>query len=310
MTAQEGGDDHARLDGQPSPDDRSALEHAQLALLLEVAATPTPGSVDREREYPDLRFEHFLSGAVGARPGLAMAVANEPVGAAFERAIRGMGRQEGGNTHFGALLLVIPLLSAAGTGQCSPAGVRSVVESTTVEDAVAFYRAFEHVDVFVDDPPEDADALDVRHGAAAVETVRERGLTLQEVLALGDDADDVAREWTSGFPRSFRMAEHLASPAAELGPHFDDPTAPLTDRAARAFLAALAERPDTLVAKKHGMETAQEVQDRAGDLLDAERSAVVAWAQELVDRGINPGTTADLLAAGLFIALERDWVVV
>jgi triphosphoribosyl-dephospho-CoA synthase len=298
-------------DGPPIPDDRPALDDAQLALLLEVAATPTPGCVDREREYPDLRFEHFLTGAVGARPGLAMAADGEPVGAAFERAIRGMSRQEGDNTHFGALLLVIPLLSAAAQGECTPSTARSVVETTTVEDAVAFYRAFEHVDVFVDDPPEGADALDVRRGAAAIDAVRERALTLGDVLALGDDADDVAREWTQGYPRSFRMAEGLASPATLPGPPRDDPAAaPLSYRAARAFLAALAERPDTLVAKKHGVETARQVQDRAGELLDADRSAVATWADELVDRGINPGTTADLLAAGLFIALEREWVVV
>jgi triphosphoribosyl-dephospho-CoA synthase len=304
-------DESPMPDQPPIPDDRSALENAQLALLLEVAATPTPGCVDREREYSDLHFEHFLIGAVGARPGLAMAADGEPVGPAFERAIRGMSRQEGDNTQFGALLLVIPLLSATAQGECTPETVRSVVETTTVEDAVAFYRAFEHVDVYVDDTPEGADALDVRRGGAAIEAVRERGLTLQEVLGLGDDADDVAREWTSAFPRSFRMAERLASPTAEPGPHFDDPAAaPLTDRAARAFLAALAERPDTLVAKKHGMETARQVQERAGDLLDSERSAVAEWADELVDRGINPGTTADLLAAGLFIALEREWVVV
>jgi triphosphoribosyl-dephospho-CoA synthase len=296
----------------PIPEDRSSLENAQLALLLEVAATPTPGCVDREREYPDLRFEHFLAGAVGARPGLAMAADGEPVGASFERAVRGMSRQTGGNTQFGALLLVIPLLAAATRGECTPDGVRSVVSSTTVEDAVHFYRAFEHVDVFVDEPPDGADDLDARRGADAIDAVRDRGVTLADVMALGDRTDDDAREWTAGFPRSFRMAEWLSSPEALPGgsssANPDDEQ--FTDRATRAFLAALAERPDTLVAKKHGLETAKRVRDRAAELRGADRSRIEAWADELVASGINPGTTADVLAAGFFIGLDREWVIV
>jgi triphosphoribosyl-dephospho-CoA synthase len=294
----------------PIPEDRSPLENAELALLLEVAATPTPGCVDRDREYSDLRFTHFLAGAVGARPGLEMAAEGAPVGAAFERAVRGMSRQAGGNTQFGALLLLVPLLRAASQGDCTPAGVRSVVDATTVEDAVAFYRAAEHVDVLVDDPPEGATDLDFRRGAAAAEDIRAREMTLSAIMALGADRDDDAREWVSGFPRSFRMAERLADSESAVTGSVDPDRGGLSERAARAFLAALAERPDTLVARKHGTETAKAVRARAAELQEAEPSVVESWAEDLIEDGINPGTTADLLAAGLFIALEREWVIV
>jgi hypothetical protein len=108
------------------------------------------------------------------------------VGVAFERAIAGMSRQSGGNTQFGALLLLVPLVRAAaevaGTsraadarGALQRADAAAVVEATTVADAADFYRAFEHVDVAVADPPEGMDALDVRRGADAIPAVRERG---------------------------------------------------------------------------------------------------------------------------------------
>jgi triphosphoribosyl-dephospho-CoA synthase len=71
-------------------------ENAQLALLLEVASTPKPGNVDRHRDYPDLRFEHFLAGAVGARAGLERAAEGAPLGEAFEESVAGMSRQRGG----------------------------------------------------------------------------------------------------------------------------------------------------------------------------------------------------------------------
>jgi triphosphoribosyl-dephospho-CoA synthase len=76
----------------------------------------------------------------------------------------------------------------------------------------------------------------------------------------------------------------------------------VTDRAARAYLEQLAAEPDTFVVTQHDRETAGEVCDRAAALLDG--GDVAAFADDLVDRDINPGTTADLVAGGLFCALE------
>ena len=281
------------------PVSRGPAENAQLALLLEVAGTPKPGNVDRHRDLEGLRFEQFLAGAIGAGGGLRLAEAGDPVGTAFERAVAGMAEQDGGNTQFGCLLLLVPLVRAASEGRLSREGVRTVVEDTSVEDSVAFYRAFEHVDVAVGEPPGDAAALDVRRGTAAAPTLRERGLTLLDVMALsaepreGHPGDANAREWVEGFPRTFAAAEVILT---------DD--GPVTDRAARAFLSLLAQEPDTLVAVDRGLDVAHEVMERAGSI-DGDLDAAEALADEFVDRGINPGTTADLTCAALFVALER-----
>ncbi|ADJ14792.1 triphosphoribosyl-dephospho-CoA synthase [Halalkalicoccus jeotgali] len=266
-------------------------ENAQLALLLEVSGTPKPGNVDRDRNLSDLRYEDFLVGAVGAGRGLRAAETG-PVGEAFERAVEGMAERHGRNSQFGALLLLVPLVRAASEGELSPAGAERVVNDTTVADAADFYRAFEHVAVFVSDPPADVDDLDVRRGAAAIPALEDRELTLADVMALGD-ADDVAREWTTGFERSFRVADRVG----EL-------SGPLSARAAEAFCEQLAEHPDTLVVKKHGEEIAREASRRVADAIGS-RDDIDALAMEFVRRGINPGTTADIVAAGLFIALER-----
>lgn len=275
--------------------------NAELALLLEVAGTPKPGNVDRRRDLADLRFEHFLAGAVGASDGLEMAARGAAIGPAFERAVDGMAAQEGGNTQFGSLLLLVPLVRAARDDLTQPVA-ESVVEETTITDAAAFYRAFEHVDVFVSDPPETMAPLDVHRGADAIPALEERGLTLLDVLAQGVPGDDVAREWVRGFDRSFAAAERLATA-----------NGPILERTASVFLSLLAERPDTLVAKRHGEAVAAEVTERAADLfernaLETEPAAVDAFADELVERGVNPGTTADITAAGLFIALEHETI--
>jgi len=117
-------------------------------------------------------------------------------------------------------------------------------------------------------------------------------------MVLSADPDDRigdgnAREWISGFERTFRAADALLADEGPVG-----------ERTARVFLDLLAEEPDTLVATNHDEATAREVSERAvavdGDLAAAER-----LADEFVEEGYNPGTTADITAAALFIALER-----
>ncbi|MDS0276238.1 triphosphoribosyl-dephospho-CoA synthase [Halomicroarcula sp. S1AR25-4] len=277
--------------------DRSTDQNAELALLLEVSGTPKPGNVDREREYDDLRFEHFLAGAVGARPGLELAADGERVGHAFERAVEGMSGQSGGNTQFGALLVLTPLVAAASADDLTTAGVERVVAQTTVADAADFYRAFEHVDVAVDDPPEGLEPLDVRRGREAIPTLEKRGLTLSDVMAQSADVDGVAAEWSSGFERVFEAAEGIL-----------DDEGPVADRASRAFLRLLAAEVDTFVVTRNDRETAAEVQRRAQAVLDGEEDAT-ELAAEFVARDVNPGTTADLVAGALFVALERGLVV-
>ena len=276
---------------------RTPAENAQLALLLEVAGTPKPGNVDRHRDLPDLRFEHFLAGAVGAGPGLRAADEGASVGEAFETAVAGMADQSGGNTQFGALLLLVPLVVTAADGDVTADTVRSVVENTTVADAADFYRAFDHVAVAVDDPPEAAEVPDVRRGSDAVADVEAAGSTLRDVMAAAADRDDVAREWVEGFERSFAAADRIAATEG-----------PVPARVAETFLWLLSRRPDTHVATVHGDRVARRVMVRAQSARD--RGHVEEFADALVEAGINPGTTADLAAAGCFLALERDGIEV
>lgn len=277
---------------------RTPAQNAELALLLEVAGTPKPGNVDRQHDLPGLRFEHFLAGAVGAQNGLRMALdPNAGIGEAFERAIEGMAEQSGGNTQFGALLVLVPLVRATVEEDLTQDGVRSVVEETTVEDAAAFYRAFDHVDVRVGEPPEEMDDLDVRRGSDAVSAVRERGVTLGELMAESAEHDGVGREWTTGFERTFEAADEIVRRDG-----------PVPNRAAATFLCLLSRAPDQHVAKKHGKGTARSVMVRAQEAREGGPELVEAFSESLRRAEINPGTTADLTAGGLYIALERDGI--
>ncbi len=290
--------EHAPSEGSRHPvhpDPRSPAENAQLALLAEVSGTPKPGNVDRRRDLDGLRFEHFMAGAVGSGRGLRAAESGVAVGEAFRQGVAGMSLQSAGNTQFGCLLLLTPLVRAASADQLDPDGVTEIVTGTTVADAVEFYRAFEHVDVAVGDPPTDASELDARRGAGAIPAIRSREMSLYDIMELSagqQPADGNALEWTGQFKRTFDAATKIR-----------EGQGPLPERAARAFLRLLAGEPDTLVATEHGMETAETVQQRAGRIENLREAETLA--AEFAADGINPGTTADVTAAALFVALER-----
>lgn len=258
---------------------------AQLALLLEVGSDPKPGNVDRGHDHGDTGFHHFLASAVNAYP--ALEGASEPVGEAFLEAVGAAHRHGGGNTHFGALLLLVPLVVASKRGGVSE--VEDVVRGTGVEDAVCFYRAFDLVDVYV----EPRERFDVRD-RDAVEEVRREGLSLFDVMELSVDVDGVAGEWVNGFERCFRAADMLED-------YYDGDS---NEAIVRMYAGLLAGEPDSFVAKKHGEEVARDVRRRAERAL--ERGSLAEFDRELIEEGINPGTTADICCAGIYVSLRRN----
>ena len=178
----------------------TAAELAEFAMLLEVCAKRNPGNIDREHDYEDTRLEHFLSSAVRARK-IFENIENLPLGEAMYEAVRLTNGHSGGNTHFGAFLLLLPLLKGKGIE-----GASRIVKETTVEDAVRFYQAFGLTAVRVS---EESD-MDI-NDPASLTRLRDEGLTMYNVMEFSAENDMVAREWTNGFALTREMADLLQS---------------------------------------------------------------------------------------------------
>jgi triphosphoribosyl-dephospho-CoA synthase len=70
------------------------------------------------------------------------------------------------------------------------------------------------------------------------------------------------------------------------------------------YMRLLASRPDTLIARKAGAAAAQAVSAGAREVLDGTRSLADFDASlRGPDHELNPGTTADLVAATLLVGL-------
>jgi triphosphoribosyl-dephospho-CoA synthase len=224
-------------------------------------------------------------------------------------AARGTADLIGTNTNLGILLLLEPLC------RCEPgftplsnpsvggrydlrASLPAVLDGLTVRDAEEVYAAIRYVSPGgLGDAPEQ----DVRQKPT---------VTLLEAMRLAADRDQIARQYVTDYADVF----DLGVPAFLDGlDRFGCVEAAII----HCQLAWLAAFPDSLIARKCGPAVAADVRDRAaavvaaGGLATAEgRAAGVALDRHLRSDGnrLNPGTTADLVTACLFVALREGRV--
>lgn len=265
----------------------------QVACLLEVAA-PKPGNVSPRRDFGDTRFEDFLLSGVAI--GAALGTAGEKgVGATVLRAVEDTRRWVGVNTNLGIILLLVPLACAAAKeGGALRDRLSEVLGALTVGDAQKVYAAIRLAD---------PGGL----GVATTQDVREEPTaTLREAMALAAERDTIAREYVTDFEVTWAGAAALRrARERSLGWSW---------AIVETYLRVLADVPDTLIARKRGIETAREVSERARQVLSTGEPGSVEWirATEAFDselrrdgNSLNPGTTADLVAAAIFVVLEE-----
>ena len=281
-------------------DEDQVARSAQLALLLEVSAYPKPGNVDRTHDFIDTSYEHFLASSVAVYPVLREAAMRKGrgVGELIRKGVEESVKwQHGGNTHFGALLLLIPLAMAAGASDSCATPVlkyraSEIMQNTDVEDAIELYRAFPVAKVKV---RRDVAELDVMN-EASLEEIRNKQLSLFDILTISAPYDLISRELVGGFEKTFRYAALIADFIRDK---------PLNEAITHAYLNLLAEEEDTFVKMKFGAEKSRYVKERAKGIVDRgyRREELEEFDHELIIAGINPGSSADLIVAALFIAI-------
>lgn len=271
---------------------------AQLAMILEVSATPKPGNIDRDHNYIDTRFEHFLASAVGVYPILEKAAASESgIGELIHKAVTESSKwQSGGNTHFGAFILLIPLVMAGSRCEnttCLKEQAQKIVRETTVNDAVEFYLAFSKAKVKVK-PVDDLDLSDT----GSIEKIKAQGLTLFDMMEISGSYDMIAEEWVNGFEKTFGCAAMIKDRIRKNG---------INDAVVLTFMEILSRNKDTFIETKFDTKKAEEVSMRAGNILKGDKNRIMngicKFDEELLNEGVNPGSTADIIIAGLFVSL-------
>jgi triphosphoribosyl-dephospho-CoA synthase len=169
----------------------------------------------------------------------------------------------------------------------------SILNALTVEDARLAYAAIRLAQPGGMGQVSRADAAE------------EPSITLLEAMTLAQDRDAVAREYVTDFAITFDIGLPALWEARLRGSDF-------SSAIVQTFLSILSRVPDTLIARKRGFETAGRISRQAGDVLSRGgvftsdgRAGVAEMDRALRDEShaLNPGTTADLTAAAVFLAL-------
>jgi len=273
---------------------------AQLALLLEVSAYPKPGNVDRTHDFRDTSYEHFLASSVAVYPVLREAAArSEGVGELIRvGAEESVKWQSGGNTHFGALFLLIPLAMAAGA--CASYDMdaikrkaKEIMRNTSVDDAIEVYRAFPKAKVKVRRAVPELDVMD----ESSLKEIREKKLSLYEILTISASYDLISQELVGGFEKTFGYATVIKD--------FAEEKRSINDAITHAYLRLLSEEEDTFVKMAFGTEKSKYVKEKAKGIVNRgyELKEIEGFDEELIKEGINPGSAADIIAAALFVTI-------
>jgi len=236
----------------------------------------------------------MLRSGIALGPALGRA-GGRGVGETVLAAVRASREAAGANTNLGIALLLAPLARAALTSSDRPLRDRlaEVLAGLTIDDARAAYAAIRLAGAGGLDEPVEHDVRD------------EPRVTLREAMAAASQRDTIAGEYVTDHAVTFELG--LPSLADAL----DDGLRP-RDAIVELALRLLAAVPDTLIARKRGADAAGHVAEGAGRVLAAGgvrsargRSALAEFDASLRQEGnaLNPGTTADLVTAVLFVAL-------
>ncbi|WP_428422927.1 triphosphoribosyl-dephospho-CoA synthase [Methylibium sp.] len=268
------------------------------ACALDVAVRK-PGNVSAASPGHGMDARVFLDSAAAALPGLFEPGAR--VGTRIESAVRATRVVAGCNTNLGIVLLCAPLAlalerCAEGRNAQGAAGLRhelqQVLDTLDIEDARAAYRAI-------------AAASPGGLGRAEAQDVATAPtVDLQDAMRLAAGRDRIALQYATGF------ADLFDTGLASLALHAPPPREAGSDAVQALYLAFLGRWPDSHIVRKFGEPMAQAVTAEAAPWLErADRLEPVGtdprfaeWDAHLKARGLNPGTSADLTVATLFIA--------
>ncbi len=277
--------------------EKAVADAVRSACVAELRALK-PGNVTVYKAGHGMRVLDFELSADAIAPVLAQAGLS--VGERILGAIQATRRVVDCNTNLGIVLLCAPLAHAAlqlTAGQTLRAALSETLSDLEVGDAKLAYEA-----IRLAEPG--------GMGVVAEHDISEPNprVTLLQAMREAARYDGIARQYTSDYAEVFELAvpQYYASLA-----RWGSETWATTE----TYLDLLATVPDTLIARKFGQQSAQEVSAEAFRLLETlDRQGtskqmvaqLLRFDNELKQKGINPGTTADLTVTALAVGRLQD----
>lgn len=273
----------------------SPADAVRWACLLEAIA-PKPGNVYPGRSFVDMQYQDFVTAAELVSRIFAERLL--PISERMLSAVELSKSQLGINVNLGIVLLMGPLVAAderlsgetagdSAANRWAPA-IASVLSGLDGSDGNRIYKA---INTAAAGGLGEVDTLDVSEDHDEVDIV--------QAMTLAAHRDSIARQYATGFSDLIgRVTPLVGDSIARCG----DLLGGIVD----AHVRLLAQAPDSLIRRKNGLDVAVSVQQRAQQVDPEDPGSLAAFDAYLRERThqLNPGTTADLIAAALYLLLR------
>ena len=279
-------------------------EAVRWACILEATA-PKPGNVFPGRSFVDLTHSNFVAAAeITAR---CFGQKSERISNRMLAAVDQVQSHLGTNVNLGIILLLGPMVAAderasvtalkQGAGNPTSSfenlqawipGIEAVLEGLNDDDGELIFMAIQRATA---GGMGTTQQLDVGQTHTSVDIL--------QAMELAKTRDRIGLQYSDGYRDLICHITPVLLRAIQS-------TGDVLSGICHAHVHLLKEAPDTLIARKNGIEVASNVQQRASVVDPFDPESMESFDQYLRANGhqLNPGTTADLLAASLYLILR------
>lgn len=282
---------------------------ATLACMLELSA-PKPGNVHRGADFEDVTFVDFATSAVVLGDVIGMCTGKRP-GETILSAVRRTQSAVGTNTNLGIVLLLVPLakiLEHAPGANLDVSSISDFLARLTTNDGA---DVFEAIRIAKPGGLGEADELDVNQTG-------NQPVDLISAMQFAADRDSIAKQFVTGYKDVIETGVPLLAKGRQI-------FGSLNQSIVFAHVAMMARQHDSLIARKCGLDVAGHAKflaAKAIELLGPPDGPVAARELDLYWNAVgeldfwlrsdghrrNPGTTADLIAASLYVGISNGTI--
>ena len=269
----------------------ASIQHAVQWVCDLEATAPKAGNVHPDCSFDDLSHCDFMEASTIAAQQFAKP--SQPVSERALAAAKQTRETVGSNVNLGILLLLAPLVAcdeshSIETTDAWPNHIDDWLSGLTEADSENFFNCIRTVSA---GGLGKVDEMDVNDPSQTTDIVA--------AMRLARDRDRIALQWADGFRD---LVSNVVPVVSKSMAARTDALAGIAD----AHLRLLVATPDSLIARKCGLDTALDVQRRAANVDLADPFSRQSFDEHLRSRGnkLNPGTTADLIAAALYVLMR------